>query len=140
MNSWLVKTEPSAYSFQELRKERRTVWDGVKNALALKHMARMQKGDRVIVYHTGSEKAAIGRARVVKAAYPDPSLTDARWLVVDLAADDTLARPVALAELKARSEFQGSEVVRLPRLSVMPLTSSQWKAIEAMARANPTAS
>jgi predicted RNA-binding protein with PUA-like domain len=140
MKSWLVKTEPSAYSFQELCKDRRTAWDGVKNALALKHMARMQQGDRVIVYHTGGEKAAIGRARVVKAAYPDPALSDARWIVVDLAADDPLARPVTLAELKARSVFQGSDLVRLPRLSVMPLTTGQWNAIEAMARSRPAAS
>lgn len=140
MKSWLVKTEPSAYSFQELCKERRTVWDGVKNALALKHMARMQRGDRVMVYHTGGEKAAMGRAKVVKAAYPDPALGDARWIVVDLAADDPLARPVTLAELKTRSVFQGSDLVRLPRLSVMPLTTGQWKAIEAMAGSRPAAS
>lgn len=137
MNRWLVKTEPTAYSFQELCKERRTAWDGVKNALALKHMAGMQRGDRVMVYHTGSEKAAVGTAKVVKGPYPDPKGSDDRWLVVDVAAEAALARPVSLAELKTSVAFRQSDLVRLPRLSVMPLTTSQWRAIETIAKSPP---
>jgi predicted RNA-binding protein with PUA-like domain len=134
MNRWLVKTEPTSYSFHDLEGDGRTVWDGVKNPLALKHLAAMRRGDRVLVYHTGGEKAVVGTARVEAAAYPDPKLKDPKRLVVDLAAGKALPRPVALAEIKARPAFQGFELVRLPRLSVMPVSETQWAAIEALAR------
>ena len=134
MNRWLVKTEPSAYSFQTLLKERRTVWDGVKNPLALKYLARMRSGDRVIVYHTGAEKAAVGTARVVTSPYPDRGKSDPKLLVVDLTVGRTLARPVRLAEIKADSRFKGFELVRLPRLSVMPVSDAHWVALEALSR------
>jgi predicted RNA-binding protein with PUA-like domain len=133
-NRWLIKTEPSAYSFEQLRKERRTVWDGVKNPLALRHMAGMRRGDPVVVYHTGSEKAAVGTARVVKDPYPDPKRDDPKLLVVELEAGASLTRPVTLAELKATAAFRESDLVRLPRLSVMPLNIAQWEAIETAAR------
>lgn len=134
MNRWLVKTEPSAYSFQQLLEEKRTVWDGVKNPLALKYLAQMRAGDRVIVYHTGSEKAAVGLARVTQGPYPDPAKNNPRMLVVDLAADRALPRPVTLAEIKAGSRFRGFELIRLPRLSVMPVRVAHWAALEAMSR------
>jgi predicted RNA-binding protein with PUA-like domain len=132
-NRWLIKTEPSAYSFDRLRKERQTVWDGVKNPLALRHIAGMRRGDRVVVYHTGSEKAAVGTARVVRDPYPDPQRDDPKLLVVDLEAGPPLTRPVTLAELKAIAAFRGSDLVRLPRLSVMPLSDAQWEALETAA-------
>jgi predicted RNA-binding protein with PUA-like domain len=135
MKRWLVKSEPTAYSFRQLQDDRRTVWDGVKNPLALKHLAAMRAGDRVLVYHTGSEKAVVGTARVAGAAYPDPRLKDPKRLVVDLAAGTALPRPVSLAEIKEGSRtFAGFDLVRLPRLSVMPVSEAQWAAIEALAR------
>jgi predicted RNA-binding protein with PUA-like domain len=135
MRRWLVKTEPSTYSFEDLQRDRHTVWDGVKNPLALKYLSQMHKGDRVIVYHTGSEKAAVGTARVTKDPYPDPSKKDPKLLVVDLAADKPLRRPVPLAEVKANAMFRGFELARLPRLSVMPVSSTHWDALERLATA-----
>jgi predicted RNA-binding protein with PUA-like domain len=134
MNRWLVKTEPSAYSFQQLEKDERTVWDGVKNPLALKNLAQMATGDRVLVYHTGGEKAVVGTARVVRAPYPDRKRRDPRLVVVDLAPDKALPRPVALAEIKGNPKLKGFDLVRLPRLSVMPVSEEQWAAIEALTR------
>jgi predicted RNA-binding protein with PUA-like domain len=134
MQRWLVKTEPSSYSFRRLQEEGRTTWDGVKNPVALKHLACMRTGDRVVVYHTGAEKAAVGFARVTKGSYPDPTKTDPRLVVVDLAAGEPLARPVRLAELRGQAAFRDSPLLRVPRLSVMPLSAVQWAALEALAR------
>ena len=131
---WLVKTEPSVYSFQQLQQERRTVWDGVANPLALKYLAQMRRGDHVVVYHTGSEKAAVGIARVVRGAYPDPKQKSPRLVVVDLAADRPLPRPVTLAEIKASPRFTDFELVRLPRLSVMPMSTGHWSALEGLSK------
>ena len=123
---WLVKTEPSTYSFGDLRREGRTTWDGVKNPAALQHLRAMRTGDEVFVYHTGDEKAVVGRARVVLAA--DPKQADADVAVV-LEAEEPLPVPVTLAALKARPELASWELVRLPRLSVMPVPPAAWKAV-----------
>ena len=131
---WLFKTEPSAYSFADLERDRRTVWDGVKNALALKHLAAVAAGDEVLVYHTGDEKAAVGIAKVVRGAYPDPKWKDARLVVVGLQPVKALARPVALGEMRANPKLAGFDLLRLPRLSVMPVSAEQWAAIMEMAR------
>ena len=131
---WLFKTEPSAYSFAQLEADRRTVWDGVKNALALKHLAAVAKGDEVLVYHTGDEKAVIGIAEVVRGAYPDPKQKDARLVVVDLRPHRALARPVSLAEMRANGKLAGFDLLRLPRLSVMPVPAASWTAIMEMAK------
>ena len=131
---WLFKTEPSTYSWAELARDRRTVWDGVKNALALKYLAAVATGDEVLVYHTGDEKAAVGIAKVVRGAYPDPKQKDARLVVVDLQPVKALARPVALGEMRANRELAGFDLLRLPRLSVMPVSAEQWAAIMEMAR------
>ena len=120
---WLFKTEPSAYSFADLEADGCTVWDGVKNALALRHLAGVAAGDEVLVYHTGDEKAAVGIARVARGAYPDPKQKDAKLLVVDLEADRALARPVTLAAMRANANLGGFDLLRLPRLSVMPVSS-----------------
>jgi predicted RNA-binding protein with PUA-like domain len=131
---WLFKTEPSAYSFAQLEADRRTVWDGVKNALALRHLSAVAKGDEVLFYHTGDEKAVVGTATVTRGAYPDPKQKDARLLVVDLEAGRGLPRPVTLAEMRANPKLAGFDLLRLPRLSVMPVSAAQWAEILRMAR------
>ena len=131
---WLFKTEPSAYSYARLEADRRTVWDGVKNALALRHLRAVATGDEVLVYHTGDEKAAVGIARVARGAYPDPQQKDARMLVVDLEAGEALPRPVTLAEMRADAKLAGFDLLRLPRLSVMPVSAAQWAEILRLAR------
>ena len=127
MNYWILKTEPSTYSFDDLKREKTAAWDGVKNPLALKHLRAMERGDLVLVYHTGDEKAVIGRARVTRTAYPDPKKKDEKLVVVDLAAGSLLAAPVTLAAIKADPAFRDLALVRMPRLSVQPASAEQWK-------------
>jgi predicted RNA-binding protein with PUA-like domain len=131
---WLFKTEPSTYSFAQLEADGRTVWDGVKNALALRHLAAVATGDEVLVYHTGDEKAAVGIARVARGAYPDPKQKNAKLVVVDLEAERALQRPVTLAEMRGNAKLAGFDLLRLPRLSVMPVSAAQWTEILRMAR------
>jgi len=133
---WLFKTEPSAYSWQQLERDRRAVWDGVKNALALKHLAAVAEGDEVLVYHTADEKAAVGIARVVRGAYPDPKARDAKLVVVDLAPVRALPSPVTLAAMRTNPKLAGFDLLRLPRLSVMPVSAAYWAAILRMAGAS----
>jgi predicted RNA-binding protein with PUA-like domain len=132
-SGWLLKTEPSAYSWTALERDGQTVWDGVKNALALKHLAAVAKGDRVIVYHTGDEKTAVGIASVVRGAYPDPKQKNARLVVIDIRPVRALRRPVSLAEMRASPRLKGFDLLRLPRLSVMPVSDAHWAAIMEMA-------
>jgi predicted RNA-binding protein with PUA-like domain len=134
MQRWLFKTEPSSYSFADLERDKRTRWDGVANAVALKHLRGIAKGDAVLIYHTGDEKAVVGVAEAVSNAYPDPNAKDERVAVVDVAAKRPLPRPVTLAELKARADLASFPLVRLPRLSVMPVTAAEWKVIERLGR------
>jgi predicted RNA-binding protein with PUA-like domain len=131
-NLWLLKTEPSTYSYDRLVKEGRTVWDGVRNNLALMHLRAMQEGDRVLIYHSGGEKAVVGTARVAAGPYPDPAREDPKLVVVDVAPDARLARPVPLAELKADPQLRELPLVRMSRLSVMPVEAEQWKRILAL--------
>jgi predicted RNA-binding protein with PUA-like domain len=131
---WLLKTEPGDYSYDRLETAGRATWDGVRNPAALRNLAAMRQGDRVLVYHTGDEKAVVGTAEVVRAAYPDPRYPDGKLMVVDVEARGRLARPVTLAEIKALSDLRDSPLVRQGRLSVVPLTAAQWKAVEARAR------
>jgi predicted RNA-binding protein with PUA-like domain len=131
---FLVKTEPSTYSFADLRRDRRTVWDGVSNPVALRHMAAIRKGDTVVVYHTGGEKAAVGLATAASDAYPDPKLNDPKRLVIELAAGDALAAAVTLAQVKADAVLKGTELARLPRLSVMPFSEAQFQRLMQLAR------
>jgi predicted RNA-binding protein with PUA-like domain len=127
MSYWILKTEPSTYSFADLQRAKTAVWDGVKNPVALKHLRAMQRGDEVLVYHTGDEKAVIGRARVAKTAYPDPKKKDAKLVVVDLAAGARLPDAVTLAAIRADPAFRDLPLVRMPRLSVQPVSETQWK-------------
>ncbi len=131
---WLLKTEPGAYGYDDLEREGGTRWDGVTNPVALKNLRAMAAGDRALVYHTGDEKAVVGVAEVTRAAYPDPSGQNPRLVVVDLRPGKRLPRPVTLAEIKAMAVFRDSPLVRQGRLSVVPLTAAQWKAIEQKAR------
>jgi len=131
---WLLKTEPSSYSYDDLEKEGRAVWDGVKNPFALRNMREMKTGDRVIIYHTGDEKSAVGLAEVTREAYPDPKARDPRLLVVDLTPKGRLASPVTLATIKSQAMFADSPLVRQGRLSVVPLTAPQWKFLTGGAR------
>jgi len=129
---WLLKTEPSAYSYDRLERDGRAVWDGVKNPVALKNLRAMQPGDAVLIYHTGDEKAAVGVAEIVTAAYPDPKGKDPKLVVVDLKPAGRLPRPVPLAAIKADPAFQDHPLVRVGRLSVVPLSALQWKKLLAL--------
>ncbi|MBA2564644.1 MAG: EVE domain-containing protein [Gemmatimonadetes bacterium] len=129
--AWLLKTEPESYSFDDLVRDGTTVWDGITNPVALRNVRGMHAGDRVVIYHTGKEKAAVGWARVARAAYPDPA-AEANRLVVDIVAEGRLDRSVALAALKTASEFAGSPLVLQGRLSVVPLSASQLAALQRM--------
>ena len=131
---WLLKTEPGTYSYDDLEREGRAVWDGVANPVALRNLRAMKAGDRAFVYHTGDERAVVGRAEVVKTAYPDPRGDNDRLVVVDLKAAGRLARPVTLDEIKKLPVFADSPLVRQGRLSVVPLTAAQVKAIESGAK------
>ncbi len=133
MARFLVKTEPSTYSFADLVRDRRTVWDGVSNPVALKHLATIRKGDTVIVYHTGDEKQAVGLATAASDAYPDPKLEDPKRPVVDLAADRSLPKPVTLAQVKADAALKATPLARLPRLSVMPFSEPEFQRIMKLA-------
>lgn len=133
MAAWLLKTEPSVYSYADLERESPAEWDGVKNAQAQIHLRAMQVGDTCIIYHSMTERSAIGVARVVRAPYPDPTDPAGKRVWVDLHAERKLARPVTLAELKAEPEFATSELVRISRLSVQTLTDTQLAIIERLA-------
>ncbi len=133
---WLLKTEPSDYSYADLNRDGRTVWDGVSNNLALKHLRNIKAGDWAFLYHTGKERALVGIAEVISDPYPDPKMSDPKLVVVDVKAREALPQSVSLADVKADSEFSDFLLVRLPRLSVMPVTSLQWNRLLAMAGAS----
>ena len=133
MAHWLFKEEPTHYSFDDLVRDGKTVWDGIRNNLALKHLREVKKGDRVLYYHTGKEKAVVGVMAVTRGAYPDPQEQDERLVVVEVKPVARLARPVTLATLKADKRFGDFPLVRISRLSVMPVTADQWKGIEEIA-------
>lgn len=137
MARWLVKTEPEEYSYADLERAGRDVWDGVRNHAAQKHLRAMRPGDEVMVYHTGNVRAIVGLARVASEPYPDPTASDGRWQAVDVEAVRPLPRPVTLAEIKADPAFAGWELVRISRLSVMPVPDPLWERILAMAAAAP---
>ena len=131
---WLFKTEPSVYSYQQLEKDRKTVWDGVGNNLALKNLKDIKKGEQVFIYHTGDEKAAVGVARALGGAYPDPEKDDPKMLVVDIEPVRALKRPVTLAEVKAHPKLKNFDLVRNSRLSIMKVSDEQWEIMEGMAK------
>ncbi len=130
---FLVKEEPEHYSYDVFAKDGGTRWSGVKNALAQKHLRSIRKGDQVLYYHTGDEKAVVGLAKATGNAYPDPADPSGKAHVVDLTPVRRLKRPVTLHEIKADKRFADFALVRMSRLSVMPVTAQQWKWILALA-------
>ncbi len=133
-SKWLLKSDPETYSFPNLARDGETVWDGVSNNLALKHLRGMRRGDLALVYHTGEERAVIGTAEVLSDAYADPKRKNPRLVVVNLKAGKKLARPVSLDEIRKCPALKSFDLVRLPRLSVMPVSEMQWDAILVLAK------
>lgn len=130
MSYWLVKTEPDTYSWDDLVKDKKTTWDGVRNFQARSNLKAMKKGDVVFIYHTGDEKAVIGRAKVLKEHYPDPA--DKAWVVIDLAPEKKLKKPVSLSEIKAEKRLANMVLVRASRLSVQPVKDEEYDFIISM--------
>lgn len=133
MAIWLLKTEPSVYSYDDLERDGETMWDGVTNNAALKNIRAMQEGDMAIIYHTGDEKSLVGLADVVRGYYVNPEGDDAKLAVCDVRAKSCLPKPVTLAQIKARSELSDWDLVRQARLSVVPVSDEQWKVVCEMA-------
>jgi predicted RNA-binding protein with PUA-like domain len=131
--NWLFKEEPTHYSYDDLVKDGKTSWTGVRNALAQKHLRQVKKGDRIFYYHTGDEKSVVAIAKAVTDAYADPKDKSGKLAAVDIAPVRRLPRPVTLAEIKAKPVFSDFPLVRISRLSVMPVSDREWTEIEKMA-------
>jgi predicted RNA-binding protein with PUA-like domain len=134
MARWLLKTEPDCYAWDQLVKDKRTAWDGVANALALKHRRTMKKGDVALIYHTGDERAAVGVAEITSNPYPDPKEGDDKLVVVDLKPKKKLPTPVTLSDIKADPAFAGWDFLRIGRLSVVPVPDPMWSRIEELSK------
>jgi len=134
-NLWLLKTEPSTYSFADLERDGKAVWDGVSSNAALKNIRAMKKGDRALVYHSGDEKAVVGIAEITSSPYPDPKQNDPKLVVFDLKPKKRLPRAIALAEIKKQKSLANFDLVRIPRLSVMPVMEKQWEILMKMSGA-----
>ena len=134
MSFWLVKSEPSTYSFEQLEKDKQTVWSGVRNYAARLHMNAMKKGDEVLYYHSMEDLEIVGIAKVVKEAYQDPTTDDERWVAVDLKAFKKLKKPVSLDVIKKDKRLANMALVRISRLSVQPVTEKEWEIIMQLAQ------
>ena len=134
MAQWLVKEEPEHYPYDQLERDRTTVWAGVRNPLAQKHLRAIRRGDRIFYYHTGKQKAVVATAKAASDPYPDPKDAEGKLFVVDVTPDKKLPRPVTLAEIKADAAFASFPLVRMSRLSVMPVTDAEWARVEKMSR------
>ena len=134
-NHWMVKQEPTAYSWAQFVKDGRTAWTGVRNFQARISLRAMQVGDPVLFYHSVVGKEVVGLAKVVRAAYPDPTATEGDWVCVDLAPDRTLKQPVTLDQIKATPALKDIKLLRQSRLSVMPLTAAEFAAILSLGKA-----
>lgn len=132
--NWLFKEEPSNYSFDSLMQDKKTMWSGVKNPLAQKHLHAVKRGDRIFYYHTGDEKAVVGIAKALGDAYADPDDKTGKHAVVDVGPVKKLPRAVTLAQIKADAAFKDFALVRISRLSVMPVSDAEWARIEKMAQ------
>jgi predicted RNA-binding protein with PUA-like domain len=133
MKIWLLKTEPSVYSYDDLERDGETMWDGVTNNAALKNIRAIETGDLALIYHTGEEKAAVGVAEVSRGYYVNPELEDPKLAVCDVKAKERLKKPVTLAQVKAHPDLQDWDLVRQGRLSVVPVSDSQWKILQELA-------
>ena len=134
MAIWLFKTEPGDYSYADLERDGKTIWDGVGNNWALKNLRQVKAGDRALIYHTGKDKAVIGEAKVISDPYPDPELDDPKMAVVDVEPLRAWANPVNLADIKADPAFAEFMLVKFSRLSVMPVEAKTCKRLEKMSR------
>ncbi len=133
MNYWLVKSEPATYGWDQLVKDKKTTWDGVRNFAARIHLRAMKKGDEVLFYHSNEGMEIVGIAKVDKEAYQDPTTEDTNWVAVDLKPSKKLKKPVSLADIKADKRLKDMALVRIGRLSVQPVTEKEWKMIMEMA-------
>ena len=133
MNYWLLKTEPDSYSWSDLVRDKKTVWDGVRNFQARSNLKKMEVGDGVFIYHTGDEKAIVGEAKVTKAAFPDPK--DAEWVVVELSPGKALKKPVSIAQIKSDKRLTDMVLVRASRLSVQPVKPAEHDIVMALSAA-----
>lgn len=129
MSKWLLKTEPTVYSYSDLEEDKNTTWDGVTSPGGLSNIRKVKKGDSAFIYHTGDEKQVVGIAEVTSEAYPDPKLDTDRIVVFDLKAKKKLKKPVTLAQIKADKRFKDSRLVNDPRLSVQPMPDELWNDI-----------
>jgi predicted RNA-binding protein with PUA-like domain len=130
--NWLFKEEPENYSYDQLARDGRTSWTGVRNPVAQKHLRSVRKGDRIFFYHTGKEKAVVGIAKAAADAYPDPADKTGKLYAVDVLPVKKLPQPVTLASVKADKAFASFPLTRVPRLSVMPVSEEEWERIEKM--------
>jgi len=134
MAYWLLKSEPDVYSYDDLVRDKKTVWDGVANNTALIHIRSMKKGDLALIYHTGDERRAVGVAEVVSSPYADPTQDSPKLAVVDVKPKKVLAKPVTLEQIKADPAFAGWDLLRIGRLSVVPVPEALWKHLEEMSK------
>ena len=134
MNYWLVKQEPGAYSWDDFVKDGKTAWTGVRNFQARNNLRSMKAGDRVLFYHSVTDKAIIGEAEVVRESFTDPTATEGNWIAVELKPIKTLRRRVSLEEIRADKKLSQLALVRSPRLSVMPVTADEYRAILALSK------
>lgn len=135
--NWLFKEEPTHYSYDDLVKDGKTSWTGVRNPLAQKHLRQVRKGERIFYYHTGNEKAVVAIAKAASGSYDDPKETSGGLAAVDVVPVKKLPRAVTLAEIKAKPVFREFPLVRISRLSVMPVSDKEWAEIEKMAGSRP---
>jgi len=134
VNYWLAKQEPKSYNFSILKKDKKTIWDGVHNNLALKHINNMKKGDLILFYHSGDEKQVVGIMEVSSKPYSNPEETNERFVVVDVKYKKELQNPVTLSEMKKQKKFKNWELLRISRLSVMPVPKEIWNLIIKMSK------
>jgi predicted RNA-binding protein with PUA-like domain len=129
---WLFKTEPGEYSYDDLERDKKAIWDGVSNNLALKNLREVRLGDQILIYHSGNDKAIVGLAEAVSEPYPNPRERDEKLVVVNLKSKRRFARHVTLNEIKNNDALKDFDLVRLPRLSVMPIKDEHWQALQEM--------
>jgi predicted RNA-binding protein with PUA-like domain len=133
MAFWLLKTEPSTYAYDHLARDRKTTWDGITNAAALKNIRAMKKGDLALVYHTGDERAIVGVAEIASAPYADPKADDEKLVVVDLKPKKKLKQPITLDAIKSDKAFAGWDLLRIGRLSIVPTPEPMWRRVMRLA-------
>ncbi len=133
MAHWLLKSEPTAYSWEQMLKDKKTNWTGIRNYAARLHLRAMKKGDEAFFYHSNKGLEIVGIVKIVKEAYQDPTTTDEAWVAVDIAPVKTLKKPVSMADIKLNKKLAEMALLRISRLSVQPVTDDEWNSIMKMA-------